>query len=185
MTRWRKIHKESTVGRIVEQVEGILTRRAGRSSILMLIADAQDRREGADRALQTLETGRIRFPDDAEIAYRRAFLLEKTGRLEEAKEAYLNLVKRPGFNDQVPYRLAVTLNRLNEDAEALSWAVNFALANPEDSRGSKLAFKLSANQPIWKRYEILANGSGDLKFDPGWQGDLIARPTTCASTKCA
>ncbi|MBU5895004.1 hypothetical protein JVW19_23795, partial [Vibrio cholerae O1] len=74
---------------IVEQVEGILTRRAGRSSILMLIADAQDRREGADRALQTLETGRIRFPDDAEIAYRRAFLLEKTGRLEEAKEAYL------------------------------------------------------------------------------------------------
>lgn len=174
LTRWRKVQKESATGRIVEQIEDILTRRAGRSSTIILIADAQDRREDADRALQTLERGTIRFPDDAEIAYRRAFLLEKTGRLEEAKEAYLQLVSRRRFNDQVPYRLAVTLNRLNEGAEALSWAVNFALANPEDSRGSKLAFKLAANQPIWKRYEILANGSGSLRSDPGWQSDLIA-----------
>lgn len=174
LRRWRKLEKNSNAARATGRAEDAFSRHTSSPEQILIIADAQDRRGDNEKALQTLETGKGRFPSSQEIPFRWAFLLEKYGRLEEAKEAYLSLVGDPGADEQVTYRLAVTLQRLNEPEEALSWAVNYSSAHPADTRGNRLAYQLAAKQPIWKRLDILRNATGELASDVGWQSDIIA-----------
>lgn len=174
LRRWRELEKNSSAARATGRVENALSKHASSPEQIALIADAQDRRGDVEKALQTLETGKKLFPSNQNISFRWAFLLEKYGRLEEAKEAYLSLAGNQGADEQVTYRLAVTLQRLNEPEEALSWAVNFCTTNPADARGNRLAYELAAKQPIWKRLDILKNATGELASDVRWQSDIIA-----------
>lgn len=171
---WHGLKKDSPAAHIVEHVEHVARRSAGTPARVLMIARAQSNRGDDANAIETLTSGLIKFKDDVDIQYRAAFLLEKNGRLAEARELYLGLIQRPGTSGQISYRLAVTLQRLGQTSEALSWALNYSTSFPEDARGSRLAFALAAKEPLWRRLEILSNAKGELAHNAEWQADLIA-----------
>ncbi len=46
-----------------------------------------------DQALQTCRKGRSLFPDDAELRFREGVLLHELGRMDEARTAYLDVLR--------------------------------------------------------------------------------------------
>lgn len=172
--RWHRLRANTRAAHVIGRIETLVSRNFNSPSRVLKVAHAQSLRGDNVLAIETLTFGIARFPDSVDLQYREAFMLEKHGKLLEAKEQYLRLTDNPSAADQVPYRLAVTLKRLGEIDEALSWALNFTSTFPQDTRASMLAFELAANQPLWRRFEILANAQGELETDLEWQTNLIA-----------
>jgi CDP-glycerol glycerophosphotransferase len=172
--RWKQFGKNTSMRALPKQAEQLIARTSKTASRILVIANAQADRGDHEIAIETLRTGLTRFPGNLDLEYRIAFLLEKSGSLNDAKEIYLRQASNPRANRQAPYRLAVTLHRLGQVDEALSWVLNYCSRHPHDARANQLAYKLASNEPLWRRYEILSSAASRLEADAEWQTKTIA-----------
>lgn len=172
--RWKQFGKNTSLGALPRQAEQLIARTSKSASRIIVIANAQADRGDYETAIETLRAGLTRFPGSLDLEYRVAFFLEKRGSLNDAKEIYLRLASNPRANRQAPYRLAVTLQRLGQIDEALSWVLNYCARYPHDARANQLAYSLASNEPLWRRYEILSSAASGLEADVEWQTKTIA-----------
>lgn len=172
--RWKSLRKDTRTATISRQLEKRIVQYSKSTSHILVIANTQVGRGEIAAAIESLQAGLSRFPGNVKLKYRCAFLLEKCGRLSEARDLYLDLVDDCSGNPQAPYRLAVTLQRLGKSEEALSWALNYCARFPSDARASWLAYDLASSEPLWRRYEILSSAVGELETDVEWQSQAIA-----------
>ncbi|WP_180345689.1 CDP-glycerol glycerophosphotransferase family protein [Brevibacterium sediminis] len=162
------------IGRIANVCEKFLARKYPRPERVLLIGRIQADRGDTESAVQTLSSGIRSNPESGELKFRKAFLLERHGRLVEAREIYESLVGLPGTDPTLLYRLSVTSDRLGDEQAALSWVANYVESNPADARANQLAYRLAAREPIWRRFAILINAEGELLEDMKWQSDVIS-----------
>lgn len=173
VNRLIRIKPGSRAGRVANGFERILVGKYTETNRVLLIARIQAERGDTETAIRTLSSGIKENPESTQLRFRKAFLLEKSGELAEAREIYETLVGLPDSDPILTYRLSVTSSGIGDDEAALSWALNYFDSNPEDSKANLLAYRLAAREPIWRRFEILYNARGDLRENAEWQSDLI------------
>lgn len=168
LAAWRKNSRARSIRKIAPVAESLAAKVRSSPERVTLFANIKIQHGELEDALMLVEDGLNRFPKSKTLLGKSGLIHEKLGDYTKALLKYNELVEVGGVTSSAAYRIAKTNEKLGRPQEALAWANTASRKDPTNLNACRFAYSLSAEEPIWRRLEILSRSSELLSSDPTW-----------------